>query len=158
MNNNEKKEGYIRKIDDLGRIVIPKEVRKKLRMQDNENVVINYDDNQIYLAKYSYITNHYKFIEDFGNLITEIYKTHIIITDREKVIYSSFNKDLIKELNSDLKSVTIDNINYNIYQEDIINNSIIVGKIYLASSIQNDIYIKNCKFFAKVIEIYLRQS
>ena len=41
-----KQNGYIRKIDELGRIVIPKEVRKKLGIQDNENIFLEIGVNK----------------------------------------------------------------------------------------------------------------
>ena len=35
VNNN----GFIRKIDDLGRIVLPKEIRQQMHFQSNENIL-----------------------------------------------------------------------------------------------------------------------
>ena len=47
--------GVVRRIDDLGRIVIPKEIRKKLRIRDGENLEILVRDDEIVLKKYSMI-------------------------------------------------------------------------------------------------------
>ena len=38
--------GVVRRIDELGRIVIPKEIRKTLRIKEGENLEIFIDDKQ----------------------------------------------------------------------------------------------------------------
>ena len=43
---------FIRKIDDLGRIVIPKELRGKLKLSENENILLKLTDNKIEIQKY----------------------------------------------------------------------------------------------------------
>lgn len=46
--------GYVRHFDDLGRIVIPKEVRKKVKIQDFSAMEIFVNDkNEIILKKYN---------------------------------------------------------------------------------------------------------
>lgn len=48
---NSKKTGIIRNLDDLGRIVIPKEIRKKLKLNNNEGVEIELVGNTVVLKK-----------------------------------------------------------------------------------------------------------
>ena len=43
------KTGMTRRIDELGRLVIPKEIRKNLKIKDNDQVEINVIDNKIIL-------------------------------------------------------------------------------------------------------------
>ena len=50
---NMKATGIIRNIDELGRIVIPKEMRKKMDIKSNQPIEIYVDDNKIILSKYS---------------------------------------------------------------------------------------------------------
>ena len=45
--------GVVRKIDDLGRIVIPKEIRRTLKIRDGESLEIFVDKEMITLKKYS---------------------------------------------------------------------------------------------------------
>ena len=46
--------GVVRKIDDLGRIVIPKEIRKSLGIRDGESLEIIVENNNIKLTKKKY--------------------------------------------------------------------------------------------------------
>ena len=52
-----KSTGVIRRIDELGRIVIPKEIRKNLNIREGENLEIVVNDNNITLIKHSPLVN-----------------------------------------------------------------------------------------------------
>lgn len=104
-----KSTGVTRKIDELGRVVIPKEIRRNLGIRDGENLEIFTDEESIILKKHSLISKY----EDLANKLTEliynIYKIDIIITDREKVISSSIKEDILdKKIEEKLVSL-IDN-------------------------------------------------
>ena len=45
--------GVVRRIDDLGRIVVPKEIRKTMRIKEGEKLEIFTDSDSIILKKYS---------------------------------------------------------------------------------------------------------
>ncbi len=47
-----KSTGIVRKIDELGRIVLPKEIRKVFDLKEKDSVEIYTEDNRIVLAKY----------------------------------------------------------------------------------------------------------
>jgi len=111
--------GVIRRIDELGRIVIPKEIRKNLRIRDGENIEILTDENSIILKKYSRIANYLDVVEKIGDLTSSIMNYSVIATDREKVVFVSGieNKDLLGKLVSkDLISL--------IDQREILNNEL----------------------------------
>ncbi len=78
--------GIIRRIDDLGRIVIPKEIRKNMRIRNGESLEIFVDDDDIILRRYSQVesleTLATKFVDTFSNVI----KHSVIVTDRNKVV------------------------------------------------------------------------
>ena len=44
--------GIVRKVDELGRIVIPKEMRRVMQIDNNDPVEIFVDENRIVLSKY----------------------------------------------------------------------------------------------------------
>ena len=81
--------GIIRRIDDLGRIVIPKEIRKNLRIKEGDNLEIFVQNEEIFLRKYSMMNK----INDLAGELTEaIYtfmKHNIFITDTDSVVAGS---------------------------------------------------------------------
>ena len=48
-----KSTGIVRRIDDLGRIVIPKEIRKNLKIRDGDSLEIFTNESSIVLKKFS---------------------------------------------------------------------------------------------------------
>lgn len=79
----------IRRIDELGRIVIPKDIRKKLRIKDNEPLEIYIENEEIIIKKYSALPDIKEYIDlliDIGNRIT---KNKYIVTNRTHIIASS---------------------------------------------------------------------
>lgn len=96
--------GIIRRIDELGRIVIPKEIRKKLKINEGENIEIYIDEEEkIILKKYSNIKSIKDFVQTFIESIYTSYKYNIIITDTDKVIAAVGNdkKNVINKEISD---------------------------------------------------------
>jgi transcriptional pleiotropic regulator of transition state genes len=49
-----KSTGIVRKVDQLGRVVLPKELRENLAIEKNDPLEIFIDENQIILRKYQY--------------------------------------------------------------------------------------------------------
>jgi len=104
-----KSTGVTRKIDELGRVVIPKEIRRNLGIRDGENLEIFTDEESIILKKHSLISRYEDLAIQLTELIHSIYKLDILITDREKVISSSIpEKVLNKKIEERLVSL-IDN-------------------------------------------------
>ena len=104
------KSGITRRIDELGRIVVPKEIRYNLGIRDGEPLEIYTSDNSIIIKKFSQVEN----IKNISAILCEIFNqicgVDVIITDREKVIATdASNWNLIDyKLNDKLKSL-IDN-------------------------------------------------
>lgn len=103
--NKLKTTGVSRRIDDLGRIVIPKEIRKNLKIRDGELLEILVDGENIILTKHSSM----KSIGDIAKLcieaVNDAASINMIITDRDKVIAASpqlrkkyIDKDLSMEV------------------------------------------------------------
>lgn len=94
-----KSSGVIRKIDELGRIVLPKEIRRNLGIRDGENIEIFVDNDSIILKKYSKIKGYNEIVNSICDIVRNVYNLNLIVTDRDKVIYSSnflniINKDI----------------------------------------------------------------
>ena len=101
--------GVVRRIDELGRIVIPKEIRKTLRIKEGENLEIFIDDKEnVVLKKYSLINKIEDFAQNFTDSINSLLKHNIIITDNDSVIAVS-GKYRKKYLNKSISS-TVENM------------------------------------------------
>ncbi len=84
-----KSTGVLRRIDDLGRIVIPKEIRKHLRIRDGEYLEIYTEEETILLKKHSMINIVSEIAQLCIDSVDEINDVEIIISDRDKVIAAS---------------------------------------------------------------------
>ena len=99
--------GIIRRIDELGRIVIPKEIRRSLRIKEGENIEILIDNDNIILKKYSIIKNLNDFAQNMADAIHSFIDHSVIITDNDSILAASgpLKKDLLgKTIGNDLES------------------------------------------------------
>ena len=87
-----KSTGIVRRIDELGRIVIPKEVRKTLKIKSGDPIEIFINENTIMLNKYSPLSANVKEIEDLCKTLSQVSEKSVIITDTEKVICLSWGQ------------------------------------------------------------------
>lgn len=83
--------GVVRRIDDLGRIVIPKEMRRTLRIRDGESLEIFVENEMIALKKYSSMSDLNDIADTLANTVNQIIAKEILVTDRDKVISISGN-------------------------------------------------------------------
>ncbi len=98
-----KSTGIVRKIDSLGRIVIPKEIRNNMHIKVGDDLEIYINSNEdIILRKFSNIGNVSLLAKDIVSAINSIINENVIITDNERVIaVSGYMKDLINKNISD---------------------------------------------------------
>ena len=79
--------GIIRRVDDLGRIVIPKEIRKTLRIKEGEPLEIFTDrEGQVILKKYSPIGELSEFATGYAETLSKTTGHIACITDKDTVI------------------------------------------------------------------------
>lgn len=78
--------GMIRKIDNLGRIVIPKEIRLSMNIKDDDDLQIAVENDQIILKKYSLLDGKIKESTILTKAFNELVDGNIVVSDREKVI------------------------------------------------------------------------
>lgn len=99
--------GIVRRVDSLGRVVIPKEIRKVLKIKENEQLEIKVEDDKIILSKYSDIHDYDKSINNLVDVIKNISNKDIIITNLNKIVIASKDyKDYLGlELNSYLLNI-----------------------------------------------------
>lgn len=131
-----KSTGITRRIDDLGRIVIPKEIRKNLKIKENEVLEIFIENENIILKKFSSLDDLNKIIERFIEVLEDITLNNILITNREKIIGTSKNKEY-DYLNREIGNIIVESIEK---KESIISK----GQIELIENkpIETNYYIK----------------
>jgi len=78
--------GVVRRIDELGRIVIPKEIRKNMRIKNGDSLEIFLSDEDIVLKKYSPIETLENILDNYVDSFNQVMKHNIIVTDRDRVI------------------------------------------------------------------------
>ena len=79
--------GVVRRIDDLGRVVIPKEIRKTLRIKEGEPLEIFTDrEGQVILKKYSPIGELSEFATGYAETLSKTTGHIACITDKDTVI------------------------------------------------------------------------
>ena len=137
-----KEQGFIRKIDELGRVVIPKEIRNQLKIKDNENIHIELIKENVIIKKYSYLINYNNYLESLANTFYEVYKIPIKIKDNDNLVIS------VGSINDKL-NIT----------EPIYNNSVQIGTLSLyAENNEHQSTQNSCKLLSKIISIYLNNS
>jgi len=169
-----KSTGIIRRVDKLGRIVIPKEIRRNLKIREEDNLEIFIDSENIILKKYSRFSNLFKEIENIAISFNSLTNKNIIITDMEKVLSSNISNieneyltdnyvNLIEKRDNYISNnkVILDVINkkdkdkYYLLSPIIINGEVI-GSIFIYS--YNDIINDNDKMIVKFILKYLEKN
>ena len=101
------KTGIVRRIDELGRIVIPKEIRRSLRIKEGDNLEILIDNESIILKKYSVIKNLNEFAQNITDAIHSFITNSVLITDTNSILAVSgpLKKELLnKTIGIDLES------------------------------------------------------
>lgn len=96
--------GIIRRIDDLGRIVIPKEIRKNLRLRVGESLEIYIDkENNIVLKKFSVVSRISDLAQELTDSMNIFTKYNIIIMDTNEFIAcsGSLKKEILNKSISD---------------------------------------------------------
>ena len=82
--------GIVRRMDELGRVVIPKELRRTMRIREGEELeVFTTDDNALVLKKFSAMEELADFRHDYASSVYGATGYTVIITDNDKVVAAS---------------------------------------------------------------------
>ncbi|MBE6157718.1 MAG: AbrB/MazE/SpoVT family DNA-binding domain-containing protein [Firmicutes bacterium] len=103
-----KSTGVVRRVDDLGRIVIPKEIRRTLRIRDGESLEIFVDREMIALKKFSKMDDIGDVSKQLVDITNGVINKNVFITDRDKFIAGSGSlrkKFIDKNISSLLESI-----------------------------------------------------
>ena len=101
--------GIVRRIDDLGRVVIPKEIRRTLRIREGDPLEIFTDrEGEIILKKYSPIGELSLFAKQYAEAMAQTSGLVVAIADRDQFIAvaGSGKKDLLaKAVSKELENL-----------------------------------------------------
>lgn len=79
--------GIVRRIDDLGRIVIPKEIRRTMRIREADPLeIFTNHEGEIILKKYSPIGELGEFAKEYADSLAQVTGHVVCITDRDQII------------------------------------------------------------------------
>lgn len=108
--------GIVRRIDDLGRVVIPKEIRRTLRLREGTPLEIFTDrEGEIILKKYSPMMELTAFAGQYADAMAQSTGLIVCITDRDQVVAvaGGSRKELLqKTISRSLEQAINDRITY----------------------------------------------
>lgn len=145
--------GVVRRIDELGRIVIPKEIRRTLGIKDGASLEIYVENDMVALKKYSTMNNLVELANIYSETVYNTLKVEMFITDGDNIIscpnirkkqylnkqISNFlesciiNRNTIKDEESKINLTNEDTIECNYIVSPILANGDVIGLIILIS-------------------------
>lgn len=79
--------GIVRRIDDLGRVVIPKEIRRTLRIREGDPLEIYTDtEGEVIFKKYSPIGELSPFANQYAEVLAKVSGLPTLISDRDHIV------------------------------------------------------------------------
>ncbi|MBE6827629.1 MAG: AbrB/MazE/SpoVT family DNA-binding domain-containing protein [Ruminococcaceae bacterium] len=82
--------GIVRRIDDLGRVVIPKEIRRTLRIREGDPLeIFTQADGEVIFKKYSPIGEFSEFSHQYTEVLSKATNMTVFICDRDHIISAS---------------------------------------------------------------------
>ena len=101
--------GIVRRIDDLGRVVIPKEIRKTMRIREGDPLeIFTNRDGEVIFKKYSPVGEFSSFASQYAETLNRTCGISVVVTDRDAVISvagASRKEYFEKKLSSDFEEI-----------------------------------------------------
>ena len=95
--------GIVRRIDDLGRVVIPKEIRRTMRIREGDPLEIYTDnDGEVIFKKYSPIGELTNFATQYAEVLGKSTEMGVIICDRDHCVAAAgvAKREVVERRNS----------------------------------------------------------
>ena len=166
-----KSTGVVRRIDELGRIVLPKEIRKVLKIKAGDNLEIFMNDKDIVLSKYNIFDDKKDLFDMLANSVLGHTKKSFIITDTSRIVAGS--KYLIdKEVSDDLDTLMFSRnskignkeicicsnvLSSHYCYSSIVSNSDVCGIVVIFDDTITPSDFELCKFISRFISKYLEE-
>ena len=134
--------GIVRKIDDLGRIVIPKELRKSLNIKNSDDLEITITDDKIILEKYYRLKNLKNTLNKYFKMLDKFLDSDFVISDKENILLTSKEYSNLKDTKLSNKIIELLD-----YRKPVLENSF--TSLKLTSDIELN---KNYYFYPIIID------
>lgn len=122
--------GSIRKLDDLGRIVIPKSVREMLNMEQGDNIEFYVENNKVILKKSSVLDIHeeevYKLLQLY---YSKYYRSSVVLENGKVIVEYGKDVNLIKQF--------IENKRINTMNKKVVMKINYLDKYYYVTNIKD---------------------
>ena len=143
--------GQIKRIDELGRIVIPKDIRKRLSIKTNDTLEIGMDGDKIVLNKRIAIKEYNDYVKTLLTILTNYSGIKFLATNLEDIIFN----------NTDIEGFEVKKyINMSLYEMDKVKDEICSGcdirPVIIDSNVEGIIIVINSecnKEIGKIINI-----
>ena len=164
--------GIVRRLDDLGRLVIPKEIRRLYKFKEGDSIELFVGDNsEIILKKYSMLNEEEAFITNMCRCLSELddhdamFLTDDKLIGNEKYDFNDLTKDFISKTKTYRSeefskiNVTKEGNSYNNgYNSPVIVDSHFIGCFIMLADHPINIECKKvCDSFANLLTISSQQ-
>ena len=135
-----KETGVVRRLDELGRVVIPKEIRKRLKINNGDMVDIFVSNDKIVLQKYNPFSSDLLPISAMITAVKNVYECDITIFDKSKIICSTIQElkndsfiddSFVKRIEGSLEKELSSNLKLNIIDSYVFDNDIYVESLFI---------------------------
>ena len=141
----------IKRIDELGRILIPKDIRKRRSIKTNDTLEIGMDGDKIVLNKRIAIKEYNDYVKTLLTILTNYSGIKFLATNREDIIFN----------NTDIEGFEVKKyINMSLYEMDKVKDEICSGcdirPVIIDSNVEGIIIVINSecnKEIGKIINI-----
>ncbi len=140
--------GIVRRIDDLGRVVIPKEIRRTLRIREGDPLEIFTDrEGGVILKKYSPIGELSDFAKEYAEALQQSIGRSVLICDKDTVIATAGapkKEYLEKRVSEDIEKLLLD-------RKTILHNNKDGGKGFVISGDEEDSSVYSSQIISPIV-------
>lgn len=146
--------GIVRRLDELGRIVIPKEIRKSLHIKEGTPLEISIFNDDIILKKYSPVYELGENAKCCAEILYDILGVPVYITDLDILIACAGTRHAKQKLNNDIVKIiekrnasNLQGFNKSIFEEEILTHkNIFINPIIIDGDILGSIIVDYKEF------------
>ncbi len=115
--------GMVRRIDELGRVVIPKEIRRTLRIQEGEEMTVSLiDEDTVVMKKFSPLKAYASKAKEYRLVIEKACGRGVTITGKDSIVASGDKSIIGKKPSISIEQATAER------KPSVVTGSIVEGR------------------------------